>query len=119
MSYSLDFEIPGLPLLPNELQRAHWSRVSRHAKSWHTAVLVAVGRDRPPRTLPRAKVTLTRHSTQRPDEDNLMASWKPAIDGLIHAKVIVDDKPQNLELVSQWTTAPRSKGKISVRVEEA
>jgi len=105
--YTLAFTLDGAPMLPNRLQRQHWTRVSAHAKTWHWRVRVAIGRDRPEQPLTRARVELVRHSSRTPDEDNLVSSWKPVIDALVRSKVLVDDKPENMILVTRWE---RSKG---------
>ena len=119
---SLSFFVPRLPKLPNRSARpAHWAVVQREAKAWHDDVQWLVNIHAPGRLLmiERARLTLTRVSTHEPDPDNLMASWKYVIDGLQRAGVIVDDKRENVEILSQWNKASkRADQGIIVQVEE-
>lgn len=109
--------IPWLPLLPNRKgQKRHWAVEHKYRKAWHTAVRAALGTQRPPEPWPHSHLTLTRRSDKQPDEDNLMASWKPVIDGLRACGVIEDDSPKHVIVRSNWKHAPRGQGAISVVV---
>lgn len=117
--YSLEVVIDELPELPNRLQRKHWHRIRAHATKWHWLVRHAVARKAPPTPLERARVTMVRHSKQEPDRDNRWAAWKPVLDGLIHAKVIVDDDEAHCEFHGGgWEEKPRGKGYVTISVEE-
>lgn len=118
MPYVLAFAIDDLPPLPNAMRGKHWSRVRAIHNQWHWLVRDGVGRDRPPAPLDYALVTLVRHGPVRPDEDNLMASWKPVIDGLVHSRVIVDDSPAHMKLSSDWAFARRGHGYVGIGVME-
>lgn len=74
---------------------------------------------RPPEPLKYARLTLVRFSSVCPDFDGLVSSWKPVIDGLIHARIIEDDSMKNIGMPKfHWEKAPPKKGWILVRVEE-
>jgi hypothetical protein len=90
------------------------------AKKWKKKVEEAVvyGRLQPAKPLTKAKLTLTRHSSMRPDSDGLVSSFKHVIDGLIEADVLVDDAFENIGMpVYLWLRAPPCKGFITIEVE--
>lgn len=86
---------------------------------WRQKVVVFVGLKRPQSPLPKARLTLIRHSSQEPDHDGLVASFKSISDGLIDAGVIVNDKPSNIgQPTYMWQKARMKEGHIVVKVEE-
>ena len=91
------------------------------ARKWKHAVCdqVILLKLMPPRPLPKAKLTLTRHSMIQPDYDGLVSAFKHVIDGLIEARVLENDKMNNIGAPTYlWEKAPRSKGFITIKVEE-
>lgn len=119
MSYLLEFEIQKLPKMPNELLGARWSVRAGHAKVWQREVWAKVWPLRPESgPLKKAKLTLVRCSSRRPDNDGLSGSFKAVIDALVKNQIIIDDTDE----VIGWptylheTTSPR-KGGIRVKVE--
>lgn len=124
MSHSLEFEIKGLPKLPNQTLYRHWRVKQQEALKWKVLVVNAVNcvnleQKRTAQPFSMAKVTLTRLSSKEPDADNLMSSWKHCIDGLVLAGVIVNDKPSVIGTpVSRWEFAKRKDARVRIRVEE-
>lgn len=119
---TLEFEIKGLPKLPNQTLYKHWRVKHQEAKRWKGLVRNAVLLEckAPATPFLRATVTLTRMSTREPDSDNLMSSWKHCIDGLVEAGVILNDKPSVIGTpVSLWQYAKRKDAKIKIKVESA
>ncbi len=117
MSYTLEFEIKGLPSTANATLRGHWRTHYGKAKTWKRKVWLVVWHLRPPEPLTRAQLTLTRFSSSEPDFDGLVSSFKHVIDGLVEARVLIDDKPSVIgQPVCQWTKAKPGHGKIKVRV---
>jgi Holliday junction resolvase RusA-like endonuclease len=118
--YVLEFTLHGLPARTNS---AHTSWRARHAEArkWKSMVVSAVilKRAKPAWPLTKAKLTLTRHSSIRPDADGLVSGFKHVVDGLIEAGVIIDD---NMDVIGmptyEWKKAPQRNGFITVRVEE-
>ena len=108
------FDLWGLPtVVPNA--RRHWAARNRETRQWRVAVACAVGAGgQRPR---KARVTLTRCSAKAPDADNLAASFKPVLDGLVSAQVLVDDSPAHIDLACRWESAPRQQGFVRVEVE--
>jgi Holliday junction resolvase RusA-like endonuclease len=110
------FEIPDIPKTPNQLLRRHWSAVMKEKQKWHLLVSLCCKYKGEP--LQKAKITFTRHSSRKPDYDNLVASFKWIADGLIKAGVIVDDK---YEVIGQsqykWEKAAPKSSKVTVQIE--
>lgn len=115
--YALEFEIEDLPKLPNQLMYKHWTFAHGNAKKWKTLVRMNVHYLRPKDPLHRARLVLTRFSSNEPDFDGLAGSFKPVIDGLVAAKVLVDDKSSNIgQPTYKWEKCKRGEGFIKVEV---
>lgn len=113
--YVLRFELDGLPKMPNN-GHGHWRADHERKKKWKEKVILLVGYRRPAVPLEKACVKLTRFSSVQPDYDNLVASFKPIIDGLRYAKVLKDDRMTNFRPECEWIKAPQGLGKIRVEV---
>lgn len=114
--YRIDFIIEGLPSTPNA--RRHHMNKYREDQSWYISIRAAVGAGRPVAPLERANLTLTRISTVEPDYDNLVASFKPVIDGLRFAEVLTDDKKKNIGTPDyRWERGKPGKGCVRITVE--
>ena len=117
MTYSLEFEIAERPRLQTNNYANKWAR---HKATQHWAALVeAAVREagRPVEPLPKAGVVLIRHSASEPDYDNLVASFKPLVDGLTKSGVISDDKPSVVGHPEyRWRKAKPKQGRVTVRV---
>lgn len=112
----LSFFIPDLPATPNQLLRRHWSIVMKEKKKWHRLVgLCSIKYQGPP--LEKAKLKLMRMSTRQPDFDGLTGSFKFLIDGLVKAKVIIDDKYEVIgESEYCWEKCKRDEQGVKVEV---
>ncbi len=115
-----EFEIAGVPDLPNVSRYAHWTKGRKNVFRWKRLVsdkcyLAKIAN----LNLEKASLTFTRHSSREPDFDNLVASFKACQDGLVLAKVIIDDKSSVIGQSKYfWEYRPRKLGgKISIRVE--
>lgn len=118
MSYVLEFKIPGLPKIITNGSQGSWRAKWAHAKRWQHSVFFEVKQSGYVVCLAKAKVTLTRHSSREPDFDGLVASFKPVIDGLVIAGVLVNDKTDNIgQPEYRWEKTARAKGFITVKVE--
>lgn len=95
----LRLTLPGHPPSPNRL-RGHWSTRWKQTHSWRDDVTYLARAQRPDAPYPVAKVTITFEHRQHHfrDEDNLVASCKPILDGLRLGGVIVDDSPDHITL---------------------
>lgn len=123
---TLEFEIQGLPAMTNTL-RKHWAVILKERAKWKRLVCAAVlmeqkraARDFKFETLVKARVTITRFSTRPPDFDGLVSGGKAILDGLVEAKVLIDD---NVSVIGApiylWAKAKPKQGRIRVRVEAA
>lgn len=117
--YKITLTLPGLPKTTNSGGRAHWAMKVKEAKKWHHAILSTSSESRPAQPLQKAKLTLIRYSSRRPDFDGLVSSFKHVIDGLKQAKIITDDKYENIGNPQyEWMPVKSGQGKIEVTVEE-
>lgn len=118
MSYTLSFELPGLPNRPNQTNaKGHWARY-KESKEWHEAVALVVGSRRPPAPLECAKLTLVRHSSVCPDPDGLVGSFKYVVDALVKHGVIINDKISTIGMPDYyWMKCKPKAGKIQVTVQ--
>lgn len=114
----MEFFIPDLPKLPNQMLRKHWTFVMKEKKKWHNLVVFySPIPEGPP--LKKAKLTLIRKSSRQPDFDGLVGSFKHVVDGLVKVKIIVDDKCDVIgESKYLWEKCKRVDQGILVRVEE-
>lgn len=117
--YVLEFTLQGLPRTANG-SHGHWRAKHAQVRAWKQAVFTAAWHKKPAQPLASAVLCLTRHSSTCPDFDNLVMSFKPIIDGLRQAGILVDDRKANIgEPKYKWIQAPRNAGFITVRVESA
>lgn len=118
MGYVLEFMIPGLPKMANQLLRGHWRARHGHAVSWKSKVRQAAEYRRPEKPLEKAKLTLVRVSSVQPDVDGLVSSFKHIVDGLVEAGILVNDKPENIGMPDyKWERGAQKAGHVKVKVE--
>lgn len=85
-----------LPLPPRELSpnaRPHWAAKARAVKLYREMAYLLSLAERRARPLRAAKVTARFffRTQRRRDRDNLLASLKPAFDGIADARVVTND----------------------------
>jgi hypothetical protein len=110
----LDFGLPK-ELSPNG--RAHWRTKYKLSQALKDSVYY---RARDYNVIDPAVVKYHhRWCGRSPDEDNFIASMKPALDGLVKAGVLVDDGPSHLKgiEVSYERVPHRSQRSITITVE--
>lgn len=112
--WTLQFELPGLPKTVNAHRSAgHWAR-KKHDDQWKEATRIISSKpaDGP---LSSFSLFLTRYSSNEPDYDGLVSSFKSIVDGLKEAGVIADDKLSNTgPWRCEWIKVPSTEGKIRV-----
>lgn len=120
MSYTLEFELPGLPRMSNiSSGKSHWGHAYTEQGRWKHAVRYKVLRRIPSKPLKKFNLILTRFSSNEPDYDGLVRGFKAIVDGLRAAGVIQDDKLSNTGAWDcRWEKTSPKQGKIRVRVEE-
>ncbi len=120
----LEFGNP-LPVLQSD--KMHQRVRAAYRKAWHKRVAeqVMLSGARPREPWGPADILCVRHSAVEPDYDGVVNSFKPLIDGLIKARVIVDDRPsalgpgmewQEAAPRYQWKRAPRGEGRVTITV---
>jgi hypothetical protein len=116
----IELEIAGLPKIITNGSKGSWRAAWGEARKWHREVhdALVLSRQLPPAPFRTARLTLVRCSLREPDADNLYASFKHVVDGLVKAGVLENDKPSNLPAtVVRWQPARRNQGKIKITVE--
>lgn len=117
--FILELEIPGLPETTNEVLAMRLKARMSRKRYWKYMVWAYTANTKPVRPLKRAKLTLIRCSTTRPDPDGLTSTFKHIIDGLVESKILENDRYENIGFPTyDWERAPANHGKIKVRVEE-
>tara|TARA_R110002020_G_scaffold202016_1_gene404986 strand:+ start:1609 stop:2088 length:480 start_codon:yes stop_codon:yes gene_type:complete len=89
--YKIFFEIPKIPPSLNKTFRTHYHVRNKIFKEWYQLIQDQVKGKEPPSPLPRCRIEVERCFYRMLDYDGLVASLKPAIDGLIHSSIILDD----------------------------
>ncbi len=120
-SYHIQLELFGLPKRTNNNSRTHWRAQMAEAKKWKRLVydMIVLTKNKPRKPLANAKLICTRFSSQPPDFDGLVSSFKHPIDGLVEAGVIASDKMNVIGVPTYlWEKAPIKKGKIKIEVFE-
>ncbi len=119
MKYRLEFEMQGLPKNPNG-SHGHWTAAASIRKKWRKGSFAMALSKKQAKPLDKCSVECIRYSSRASDFDNLVASFKPVIDGLIDAGIIVDDNEKCVisRKYRNELTKP-GKGKIKVIVDEA
>jgi len=114
----VEFVVQGLPKLQTN-SYAGWRIRHTEKRRWEKRVweaVIEVGRPR--EAFKKATVEMVRCSTTMPDYDNLAASMKPLLDGLVKARVILDDNPDVIGHPKfGWELTKRGQGCVRVRVE--
>ena len=84
-----------LRLPPSLNARVHWAMRSKWVREFCEESFYAFKKAHVP-NLGRATLTIINNAVQVSDYDNLAASAKPLIDGMILAGVLVEDDPEHL-----------------------
>lgn len=105
--------------MTNQHSRMHWAQRKREADVWKALIRAKAYECKIDNlNLPKAHITLTRHSSRCPDYDGLVSSFKRAIDGLVDAQVIQDDSFHVIGASRYlWVKAPPGKGFVTIKIE--
>lgn len=116
----IEITIHDLPKIITNGSKGSWKAAWAEARKWHRLVQEALilTQQVPEKPFKTAKLTLTRFSSNQPDFDNLAASFKHVVDGLVKAQVLENDKIDNIGYPDvAWTKCKRGEGKIIVKIE--
>lgn len=117
--FLLVIELPGLPPTANARSPGNLWKGVKERKAWREAVARIARLRRPPAPLTRVSLTCIRYSPVSMDYDNRVACFKPLIDGLKDAGVILDDN-DNVVLQRYYPPgrAKRGEGKVRIEIRE-
>ena len=98
-------EIPEATPSLNQMLRQHWSKDRKLKDHWRQSVWIALyeqhGRPLWSEPMPKARLTITRHSSRMLDPDNATGGVKHVIDALLACNLIAGDSPEHIELIVQ------------------
>lgn len=121
MKYHAHIKLYGLPPTTNSTNAKGWRSRFAHARKWKGSIRewLYLNHAVPMRPLSRIKLTCIRHSSNSPDFDGLVGSFKSSIDSLVECGVLINDK---MTVIGQpeykWELAKRNEGYIEIIVEE-
>ena len=121
--YFLTLRIEGLPKRPNN-QSGGWRGRAAETRIWKRKISEQMAIKRislPIAPLQKVHMTLTRHSSQEPDYDGLVSSFKSTLDALQECKILANDKMSNFVGGKPdyfWKRAPIRGGFIEVTITE-
>lgn len=92
----------GRPLLANQVHQMHWAKVSRERKAWRDATAQLAAIQHLPAMKSVAIEAWAEYPSRRslPDPDGISPAVKGAIDGLVQARILTDDKAPNVASVT-------------------
>ena len=109
--------LPDPDLNPNK--RHHYMKVAnakRHAKDHAIALVYEQGRPETPYDSAHITITWVAGDKRRRDPDNLFASMKPYIDGLVDAGLIADDSAMHVSYTLRYERG--DKNNTIIKIEE-
>lgn len=100
---------------PRGLLRMHWARRRKYTEKWSWMIRGALGYPGVLEPAPdKARVYITQYRKRLMDTDNLFASVKPILDGLIDWQLIRDDSPGHCELTVKQEKSGETRTEISI-----
>lgn len=118
------FFIVGHPPTPNVMTRWGWQQRARERRTWRDAAAWSARAALSNSTLRGEMVPMAIHVEfeylikRTRDRDNLIASLKPVIDGLVDARILKDDNPTELVRLTVSEKVGKDRTGIYVRVTE-
>ena len=100
----------------NGLKRMHWSKYTKVRDKWTWLIRQATKT----KIKEPVNITFIRHSTRRPDWDNLYSSFKVIGDGLKTAGVLEDDTMDNIiTLTAKWEKSKQVDQRTTITITSA
>ncbi len=106
--YKLLLKINVLPTSLNNKLRSHYLKNHKEKKRWDLLIEFETECRKPLSPLPRANLTIIRHSHRFLDFDGLVGSMKPVVDALVNCKIIADD---SWNVLGAWNVHQRFRPK--------
>ena len=111
--------LPDRDLSPNKrLHHMQLYRAKRDAKDEAIALALQQGRPDVPYEKANIAITWVAKDKRRRDPDNLFASMKPYIDGLVEAGLLVDDSSAHVSYTLRYEQGTAENTIIEIEVEE-
>ena len=108
--------LPDRDLNPNKrLHHMQLYRAKRQAKDEAMALVLEQGRPGTPYEAAHITITWVAKDKRRRDPDNLFASMKPYIDGLVDAELIADDSAKNVSYTLRYERGDKDNTIIEVK----
>lgn len=108
MAYKLFLQFEYLPDSLNVKLVKNFRERHRENKSWDLMVKIEIDGREPRRPLPKANISIIRHSWRMLDYDGLVGSMKPVVDALVTARVLKDD---SWEVTGRWNVSQKFRSK--------
>ena len=117
----MEIEFPFLTPMENRRQRMHGTKIQQMNQQCRNRVLEHFAEKDVP--LPKLKtpvnIWITRHSSNRPDDDNLTISAKPILDALVALKMLPDDSPEFIACLDvDWEQHKQYQGYMTCTIDE-
>jgi len=106
--YKLYLKLDRLPDSLNKKLNQHYHKRNRQNKMWDLIIAYECQKKKPLSPLPKANLTIIRHSHRFLDFDGLVGSMKPVVDALVTAGVLVDD---SWIVIGRWNIDQRFRAK--------
>ena len=108
--------LPDRKLNPNKrLHHMQLYAAKRNAKDEAIALVLEQGRPAVPYEKAHITITWVAKDKRRRDPDNLFASMKPYIDGLVEAELIADDSAMNVSYTIRYELSDKDNTIIEVK----
>jgi Holliday junction resolvase RusA-like endonuclease len=117
MSYTLTIELPIYATDSNKILRGNKFAHSATRQKIKSEIYHLVRWQLPPKPLEKFTITVTRYSSRSIDWDNLVASFKSHIDGLVNAGVLAGDSWRYIRQINTNQVISKEK-KLIITVEE-
>ena len=122
--YSIQFELPLVETDPNKILGRHWRMKHKRFEKIKTDIARLVAGRIPKTPLKKFRIKIVRRfnpeTSRTLDWDNLIASFKPGIDGLVRAGIIQNDSWKYIRHIDsdQEKTSEGQKTALVFHVEE-
>lgn len=101
----------------NNLDKMHWSKKSAYSKEWEQLIWAATN-CRPPSASRKMRVKITASRIRLLDMDNLIGGCKGLLDAIKRLGMIVDDRPEYVEVEYQQIKARPMNAQTIIELEE-
>ena len=95
----IQFTVPGrVPAATSPNARTGWQKRHSEGNAYGMAIGLIARLCAPDAAFSRAHVTVTQRAVRLRDHDNFIASFKPGLDAIVRAGIILDDNPSVIDL---------------------